>query len=146
MKAAQMNTSFRRRLIAALLISGLLPFLGVARESQCGQKVPDTFNYPQSQETIQVDAEIKSRSLSGVVTDPSGAVASQVLVERVRPGWGKRIAAVLTDSHGHFVFARAAPGTHFLRVSKPGFNTMTLKVRVTPKARSRLQIELKLSH
>jgi len=87
MKAAQMNTSFRRRLIAALLISGLLPFLGVARESQCGQKVPDTFNYPQSQETIQVDAEIKSRSLSGVVTDPSGAVASQVLVERVRPGW-----------------------------------------------------------
>ena len=70
-----MNTSSRRRLIAAFLISGLLPFLCGARESQCGRKVPDTFNYPQSQETIQLDAEIKSRSLSGVVTDPSGAVA-----------------------------------------------------------------------
>jgi hypothetical protein len=40
------------------LISVLLPFLGVAHESQCGQKVSDSFNYPRSQETIQVDAEI----------------------------------------------------------------------------------------
>src|SRR5712692_3436530 len=115
MKAAQINTSFMRRLIAAVLISGLLPLLGVARESQCGQKLPDAFKYQQSQETIQVDAEIKSRSLSGVVTDPSGSVASQVLVEKVRPGWGKRIAAVLTDSNGHFAFAGTTRGTYFLR-------------------------------
>lgn len=141
-----MNTNIRRRLIAALLISCLLPLLGVASESQCGKKVPDDFKYPQSQETIQVDAWVESRSLSGVVNDPSGSVASQVLVERVRPGWGKRIAAVLTDAHGHFAFAGTTRGTYFLRVSKPGFNTMLMKVRVSGKVRSKLRIELKLSH
>jgi hypothetical protein len=74
MKHTQINTLWRR-LIVALLISGVMPFLSVAR-NQYGKKVPSGFNYPQSQETIQVDAEIKSRSLSGVVTDPSGAGAS----------------------------------------------------------------------
>lgn len=144
MKHLQINTPWRR-LIAALLIGVVVPFLSVAR-NQCGQKVPSGFNYPQSQETIQVDAEIKSRSLSGVVTDPSGAAASRVLVEKVRPGWRKRISAVFTDTEGHFAFAGAGPGTHFLRVSKPGFNTMLLKVKVSAKAKSTLQIDLKLSN
>src|SRR5438045_1416093 len=101
---AHNKNSFRRRLMAATVISVVLPLLNVARDSRCGQKVPDNFNYPQSQETIQVDAEIKSRSLSGLVIDPSGAPASKVLLERVRPGWGKRISAVLSDSTGHFAF------------------------------------------
>ena len=144
MKHPQIKTIWRR-LIAGLLISGVVPFLGVAR-NQCGQKVPAGFKYPQSQETIQVDAEIKSRSLSGVVTDPSGAVASQVLVEKVRPGCGKRISAVFSDTDGHFAFAGAGPGTHFLRISKPGFNTMLLKVKVSAKAKSTLRIDLKLSN
>jgi len=144
MKHSQIKTIWRR-LIAALLISGVIPFLSVAR-NQCGQKVPANFNYPQSQETIQVDAEIKSRSLSGVVTDPSGSVASRVLVERVRPGWGKRISAIFSDTDGRFAFAGVGPGTHFLRISKPGFNTMLLKVRVSAKAKSTLRIDLKLSN
>jgi len=144
MKTAHPNISFTLQLMAALLI-GLLPFFGLAR-NQCGQRVPASFNYPQSQETIQVDAEIKSRSLSGVVTDPSGAGASKVLVERVRPGWGKRISAVFSDTDGHFAFAGVGSGTHFLRVSKPGFNTMLLKVRVSAKTKSTLRIDLKLSH
>src|SRR4030095_1667896 len=114
MKHTQINTLWRR-LIVALLISGVMPFLIVPR-NQYGKKVPCGFNYPQSQETIQVDAEIKSRSLSGVVTDPSGAGASKVLVERVRPGWGKRISAVFSNTDGHFAFAGIGSGTHFLRV------------------------------
>jgi hypothetical protein len=144
MKHSQINTLWRR-LIVALLISGVMPFLSLAR-NQCGQKVPSRFNYPQSQETIQVDAEIKSRSLSGVVTDPGGAGASKVLVERVRPGWGKRISAVFSNSDGHFAFSGIGSGTHFLRVSKPGFNTMLLKVRVSAQNKSTLRIDLKLSN
>lgn len=146
MTTAQMNTSVRRRLIAALLISGFLPMLGMGCESESGQRVSDTFKYPQSQETIRVDAEIRSRSLSGVVVDPSGSKAPKVLVERVAPGWGKRITAVLTDSKGQFAFARTIPGTYFLRFSKSGFNTMLLKVKVSPKLGSKLLVELKLSH
>jgi hypothetical protein len=100
----------------------------------------------QSHETIQVDAEINSGSLSGIVTDPTGAVASQVLVERVGPGWGQRLSAVLSNTDGHFSFAGVDPGNYSLRISKPGFNTMLLKVRVIPQTRSSLQIELQLSH
>jgi hypothetical protein len=141
-----MKITFRPRLITATLIGGLLPFLGVARETQCRQIIPDTFNHLKSQETIQVDAEIKSRSLSGVVTDPNGAPVSRVLVERVRTGREKRISAVISDSTGHFTFAGVSPGTHFLKVSKPGFNTMLLKVRVSATTSSTLRIELKLSN
>ncbi|HET6975854.1 MAG TPA: carboxypeptidase-like regulatory domain-containing protein [Pyrinomonadaceae bacterium] len=140
MKHSQIKTIWRR-LIAALLISGVVPFLGLAR-NQLGQKVPTGFNYPQAQETIQVEAEIESRSLSGLVTDPSGAAASRVLVEKVRPGWRKRTNAVFSDTEGHFAFAGAGPGTHFLRISKPGFNTILLKVKVTAKAKTTLQIDL----
>lgn len=144
MKHSQIKTIWR--LIAGLLISGAaVPFLGLAR-NQYGQKVPAGFNYPQAQETIKVEVEIESRSLSGLVTDPSGAAASRVLVEKVRPGWRKRISAVFTDTEGHFAFAGVGPGTHFLRVSKPGFNTMLLKVKVSTKAKSTLQIDLKLSN
>jgi Carboxypeptidase regulatory-like domain len=108
--------------------------------------VPAGFNYPQSQEIIKVEAQIESKSLSGLVTDPSGAVASKALVEKVRPGWGKRIKAMFTDTDGRFAFAAAAPGIHFLRISKPGFNTILLQVRLTPKAKSTLRIDLKLSN
>lgn len=146
MNTTQMNSSIRHRLISALVIAGFLPMLGMGCESESGQRVPDSFDYPQSQETIRVDTEMRSRALSGVVVDPSGSKASKVLVERVAPGWGKRITAVLTDSKGQFAFVRITPGTHFLRFSKPGFNTMLLKVKVSPKLRSRLLIELKLSH
>jgi hypothetical protein len=141
-----MKVSFRTRLLTGMLMVVMAPFLGVAGEIQRGQKVPDTFSYPESQEIIQVDAEIRSRSLSGVVRDPGGAVASKVLVERVRSGWGKRIGAVLSDAKGRFTFSAVTPGTYFLRVSKPGFNTLLLTVRVSTKARSTLRIELQLSH
>ena len=136
--------SFIRLLTVALMI-GLLPFISVARK-QSGQKVPADFAYPPSQETVQIDAGIKSRSLSGVVVDPSGAATSKVLVERLEPGWGKRIGAVFSDTDGRFTFPGLRSGTHFLRVSMPGFNTMLLKVKVTAKTRSTLRIDLHVSN
>ena len=139
-----MNIRLTHQLSVALLI-GILPFIGVAR-NQRGQKVPAGFKYPQSQETIQVDAEIESRSLSGVVIDPSGSGHSKVLVERLRHGWRNRISAVFTNADGQFTFAGVHSGIYFLRVSKPGFNTMLLKVRVTAKTKSTVRIDLKLSN
>ena len=139
-----MNIDITRQLIAMLLIC-VLPLIGVAR-NQCAQKVPANFKYRQSQETIQLDDEIESRSLSGMVTDPTGAGAAEVLVERVRRGWGKRISAVSSNKNGEFTFPAVRSGTHFLRVSKPGFNTMLLKIRVNAKTESTLRVELQLSH
>lgn len=134
----------RLRLIGVLLIGVLVPCIVVGRD-QSGQKVPSGFRYPPSHETIKVEAEIESRSLSGVVTDPRGVGASRVLVERVEAGWGKRISAVLSNRDGRFAFPIRS-GTHFLRVSKPGFNTMLLKVRVSRKTKSLLHVELQLSN
>ena len=139
-----MNISFTRQVVAAALI-GVLPLIGVAR-NQREQKVPVPFNYPQSQDTIQIDSEIESRSLSGIVTDPSGAMASKVLVERVRRGWGKRISAVFSSEDGHFAVDGVRSGIHYLRVSKPGFNTMLLKIKVNAKSKSTLRIDLHLSN
>ena len=144
MKNRQTNISWRR-LIVALLIGGVVPFLSLAR-NQYGQTVPRSFKYPESQETIRIDAKIESRLLSGIVRDPNGAGSSKVLIERVEPGWGKRLGAVFSNTNGHFAFTRVRSGTHFLRISKPGFNTMLLKVRVSTKIKSTLQIELKLSN
>ena len=138
------KTNYRwRRLMIALLIWSVAPFLSVAGKQT--QKVSPGFSYPESQETIKVDAEIKSRSLSGRVIDPGGASASKVLVERLRPGWGKRISAVFSNADGRFSFS-VGSGTHYLRVSKPGFNTMLLKVTVGAKAKSNLRIDLKPSN
>ena len=96
MKYRQINTLWRR-LTATLLIGGVAPFLSMAHSQQ---KAPDGFKYPQSQETIQLDVEIQSRSLSGVVANPNGAGASKVLVERVRPGWGNESAQSLATHTG----------------------------------------------
>jgi hypothetical protein len=108
--------------------------------------VPEGFNYPESPQIIQVDKVIKSKSMSGTIIDPSGAAISDVLVERLEDNWGKRIEAILTDSKGYFAFIGSKSGLYFLKISKPGFDSMLLKVEViNRKMGSRLKIELKLS-
>jgi hypothetical protein len=117
-----------------------------SKKSEQQQRVPADFVYPSSQETLQIDAVIKSKSLSGIVTDPNGAPLPKVLVERVNKNWGERIEAILTDSEGQFVFEPSRAGIHFVRLSKPGFTPMLLRVNVNQKARANLSIVLPLGH
>src|SRR5688500_20118274 len=115
------KTNYRwRRLMIALLIWSVAPFLSVAGKQT--QKVSPRFSYPESQETIKVDAEIKSRSLSGRVIDPGGATPSKVLAERLTPGWRKRTTALFGNSDGRFS-SSVGSGTHYLSDSKPAYNT-----------------------
>jgi protocatechuate 3,4-dioxygenase beta subunit len=115
-------------------------------QAQEKQRVPENFNYPESPQIIKVDKVIKSKSMSGTITDPNGAVVSDVLVEKLEDNWGKRVEAVLTDSKGYFTFTNVVPGIYFLKLSKPGFDSMLLKVEVTTKkASSKLKIGLRLS-
>jgi hypothetical protein len=73
-------------------------------------------------------------------------VVSDVLVEKLEDNWGKRVEAVLTDSKGYFTFTNVVPGIYFLKLSKPGFDSMLWKVEVTTKkASSKLKIGLRLS-
>jgi len=133
-------------LVTATLVSVLLVVPVLTTASSGEQKVPATFRYPESQETIQLDGELKSNALTGLVVDPNGAVTSKALVERVHAGWGKRIEGVLTNSKGRFSFPGLGPGIYFLRISKPGFNTILLKVRVSTKAKSTVRVALQLSN
>jgi hypothetical protein len=136
--------AFKFSAITVLIVQALLPLFAQAQEKQ---RVPDNFSYPESPEIIQINKSIKSKSMSGIITDPSGAAASDVLVEILEDNWGKRVEAVFTNSEGNFTFTRRPPGIYFLKISKPGFDSMLLKVEVTTKrASSRLKIRLKLSN
>jgi len=138
-----MRIVFKFSAITVWIIQALLL---VSAQAQEKQKVPENFNYPASPQIIQVNKVIKSKSMSGIVTDPSGAAASDVLVEKLEGNWGKRVEAILTDSKGYFAFTKNTPGIYFLKLSKPGFDSMLLKVEVTTKkASSRLRIGLRLS-
>jgi len=110
------------------------------------RRVPTTVLNPASPETIQIDMALQSQSLSGIITGPSGEPASDVLIERVDKGYRKRFEAIMTDAAGHFSFAGSTAGIHFLKLSKPGFDTILLKVSVDENATSNLEIDLRLSH
>jgi hypothetical protein len=128
--------------ITILILQALLL---VPTQNRERQKVPDDFGYPESM-TYQFEDVIRSKSISGIITYTSGDAASDVLVEILEEDWGKRIEAILTDSKGHFAFAGNTPGVYFLKISKPGFNSMLLKIEVTTKrARPGLKIGLLLS-
>jgi hypothetical protein len=138
-----MGITIRFSAIAAWIIQVILLISVQAQEKQ---KVPEDFSYPPSPQIIQINKAMRSNSLSGVITDPSGSATSEVLVEILESNWGNRIEAILTDSEGVFAFTKNAPGVYFLRLSKPGFDSMLLKVQVAKKkAGLRLRVKLRLS-
>src|SRR5262245_21090545 len=138
-----MQIAFGFSTVIALIIHALFLLPTQAQEKQ---RAPENFSYPPSAEIVQINKVVKSKSLSGAITDPSGAAASDVLVEKLEDNWGKRVEAILTDSKGYFAFTESAPGIYFLKLSKPGFDSTLLKVEVTTKkANSKLKIKLRLS-
>jgi hypothetical protein len=139
-----MQIAFRCLTIIPLIIQVLLLCHAQAQEKQ---RVPDSFNYPESPDIIKIDVIIKSKSLSGSITDPGGGALSDVLIEQLEDNWGKRVAAIFTDAKGRFEFTRITPGIYFLKISKPGFNSMLFKIEVTTKkASSKLKFSLKFSN
>ncbi len=109
------------------------------------QQVAKDFRYPESPETIKDGTPYGAKTLAGRVIDPAGAGMEKVLVERLDSGWGKRIDATFTDSDGSFSFFRYSGKTQFLRLSKPGFNTLLVKVRIKKNLKSQLKLKLGLS-
>jgi hypothetical protein len=109
-------------------------------------EVPKDFRYPEAPETVHIDAPVESISLDGKVVGPDGFSLEQVLVEHLHTGWRRRRSAKFTDSEGNFVFTKHSSGNYYLRLSKPGFKTLLVKVLVTKKSRSPLQLTLRVSH
>ncbi len=67
-------------------------------------------------------AQLTTATMSGTVTDPSGAVISDAQVSAAEISTGA-ITRAQSNSAGFYVLAGLAPGSYRLRIEKPGFQT-----------------------
>lgn len=116
-----------------------------AEQSKAPQ-IAEDFSYPVSPETITNETSYEAKSLAGRINDPSGAGLEKALVERLSSGWKKRLDATFTDSEGSFSFSHYSGKTQFLKISKPGFNTLLVRVKIKENLKTPLSIELNVSH
>ena len=96
-----------------------------------------TFSAPAS-------AQSDNSSLSGAVTDASGALVpnAKVTVHNAATG-AENVAA--TNSSGNFTFPNVQPGSYTLRIEAPGFQTATVEnVLVDPSIGRRVDVSLKV--
>ena len=86
-------------------------------------------------------------SLSGAVTDPSGAVVPNAALTLLNAANGAKRAAT-SDSAGNYSFPQLTPGTYTLAVTAAGFRSLSLTgvaVQVQSPATRNLQLELSAS-
>jgi iron complex outermembrane recepter protein len=72
----------------------------------------------------------ESANISGIVTDPNGAVVAGANVTAVNALTREQRRAT-TDAQGHYAIDNLAPGAHTLTVSAKGFSTSTREVRLS---------------
>lgn len=106
------------------------------------QKVPKAFRYPEARETVKTNAVTWVNSLAGRAVDSTNAPLEKVLVERLSTGWGKRIDATFTDADGSFSLPGRSAKTRYLKLSKPGFDTLLIRVRVNRRSNAKLTLAL----
>src|SRR5580765_2347828 len=63
-------------------------------------------------------------SITGVVTDPSGAVLPGVTVEASSPALIEKVRTVVTDGEGQYRIVDLRPGTYTVTFSLPGFSVV----------------------
>jgi hypothetical protein len=83
-------------------------------------------------------------TISGVVTDPSGAVLPGVTVEAKSEGTGQ-LRTTTTSDEGFYTVPLLSPGQYEVKASLSGFNTVTrshVRVSVTETARVNLAMQL----
>jgi hypothetical protein len=74
--------------------------------------------------TTFAQAQVDTGSITGVVTDPSGAVVSGAKVTLTNPGTGSALATT-TGSDGSYKFSPVRIGTYKLDVGAQGFKTVS---------------------
>jgi Carboxypeptidase regulatory-like domain len=76
--------------------------------------------------TIPASAQVVTGSLSGTVTDPSGAVVAGATVTLIDVGTGATQKAATTSGTGGFRFTLLQIGRYDVGISKPGFRKLKL--------------------
>ena len=83
-------------------------------------------------------AQRTSASLSGTVTDPSGASVPEAKMQATELSTGAKYTAV-TNQAGFYVLTNLAPGQYSVEVKKDGFKTFFVPIsRPAPIFRSKL--------
>ena len=92
--------------------------------------------------SLSAFGQFETATLTGVVSDPAGAVVSNVSVKVANRATNVE-AAVLTDEEGRYSFTALRPGTYNLTVSAPGFKqylSSDLILQVNQSARVDVQL------
>jgi hypothetical protein len=92
--------------------------------------------------SVGASSQTQRATLSGTITDPSGAVVPGVSVTTTRQGTGLKRSA-LTDTAAEYRFAGLPTGTYSLRMEKPGFQSQIREgVGLTSAAEVRINSQL----
>src|ERR1700680_48794 len=92
----------------------------------------------------RLSAQLTAGSISGVITDPAGAIVSGTHVEIKNDATGNT-RQVVTGEMGVFVFANVLPAVYELTASAPGFKRYIRKgitLQVDADARVDVQLEV----
>ena len=112
---------------------------------QASPYLSDSFAYPVSPQIVERKGIINAKALAGTVVDSAGTPIPQVLVEQLSVE-GKRSQAVLTDLRGSLLLNSEVEGLYQLRVSKPGFDSQLIRVKVSKGEKKALTVKLTVSH
>src|SRR5919197_1981944 len=74
--------------------------------------------------SVRMLAQVSTSTITGLVTDPSGAVVSGAKVSALNEGTGVTYQ-VNSTSAGSYTFSSVVPGKYTITVSKPGFRSFT---------------------
>src|SRR5437867_12393137 len=81
--------------------------------------------------TTLAHAQFESAMLTGVVTDPAGAVVAKAEVKITNEATNT-VAATTTDSEGRYTFSNLRPGSYRITISSPGFKQAVSSGLVLP--------------
>jgi hypothetical protein len=112
----------------------------------CSTRIPPDLDDAHGWILVRPDQPFETRSLAGVVFDPSGAPLPDVVVERMSAQWEKRREATLTSSKGKFHLGDGGAGTYYLRFRHLGFNDLEVLVILIPETSKTLRVEMQISN
>ncbi len=87
-------------------------------------------------------AQSEKGSLSGIVTDATGAVVAGATVTATDVGTNAS-RTIQTDTSGNYTISNLAPGTYSVKVSASGFGEIVQKAQLAPGGRAALDVQLK---
>jgi len=97
-------------------------------------------------ETVQLPDQ-RSKTLSGIVTDPGGGTIRNARVVEVTSDWRTEVRSTTTDAYGRWAL-ELTPGKtlYYIRLVGPiGFNQVWFRVRIDARHGGALQVALPVS-